>query len=221
MTRSSHNWTSTPGSFDTLHTTSLFPTDGNAWGIPRLQHAPIAYTPAWMVPYRARLRDEEGTTGGAVHFFLDDYRFEAVWSRPRKALQALQRYVTLLTPDFSLYADHPLTIQLWNTYRSRWCGALWQREGFQVIPTLSWSTRESFAFCFTGVKKRSLVAISNVGIRRADEAAFAQGYREMVARLCPSRVLCYGGQLDPALERLVDVCYYPSQARQMRARLQA
>ena len=28
--------------------------------------------------------------GAAVHFFLDDYRFETVWSRPRKALQALQ-----------------------------------------------------------------------------------------------------------------------------------
>lgn len=221
MTRSSRNWKSLPGSFDSLHTASLFPTDGNTWGIPRLQHAPIAYTPSRMVSYRSRLRSEDTTAGSAVHFFLDDYRFETVWNRPRKALVALQPYETLLTPDFSLYADHPLTVQIWNVYRARWCGAYWQSQAFQVIPTLSWSMPESYTFCFAGVPKRSLVAVSNVGIRRADYAAFAQGYREMVEQLCPSRVLCYGSQLDDDLERQAEVIYYAPQARQIRARAKA
>jgi hypothetical protein len=69
------------------------------------------------------LRTKDGTAGGAVHFFLNNYRFESVWSRPAKMLQALRRYTTVLTPDLSLYADYPLALQPWNTYRSRWYGA--------------------------------------------------------------------------------------------------
>src|SRR5690606_139839 len=81
-------------------------------------------------------------------------RFETVWSRPRKALEALAPYTTLLSPDFSLYRDWPLLLQMWNVYRNRWCGAFWQRQGFTVIPTVSWSTAESVEFCFLGVRGR-------------------------------------------------------------------
>ncbi len=157
MTRSSHNWKTIPGSFDALHTSQIFPADSNLWDIPSLDHAPIAYTPVCLVPYHTRVRTVKNKLGNAVHFFLDDYRFESVWSRPGKALQALQRYATVLTPDFSLYVDYPLALQLWNTYRSRWCGAYWQHRGFQVIPTISWGTPDSYAFCFAGVPQRSLV----------------------------------------------------------------
>ena len=218
MTRSSDNWKTRPGSFDTLHAAHIFPTDGNEWGIPALRHAPLAYSPDWLVPYRTRLLGAQGTTGGAVHFFLDDYRFENVWSRPGKALQALRPYRTLLTPDFSLYADYPLAAQLWNTYRSRWCGAYWQRVGFQVIPSVSWSTSASYDFCFAGLPQHSLVAISSVGVRRGDLYLFAEGYRELLVRVRPSRVLCHGA-LPPELENLADVICYPTQAEAMRQRV--
>lgn len=214
MTRSSHNWKTRPGSFDVLHAAHIFPTDGNPWGIPFLRHAPIAYSPAWLVPYRTRMRRADGTTGGAIHFFLDDYRFESVWSRPEKALQALRPYETVLTPDFSLYIDFPLTLQLWNTYRSRWCGAYWQQQGFQVIPTVSWSTPASYEFCFTGLPRYSLIAISTVGVRRPDISLFAQGYRELISRTQPSRILCYGS-LPADLEGLAEVTYYPPQAERL------
>lgn len=207
MTRSSHNWKTIPGSFDALHTSHIFPTDSNPWNLPLLPHAPITYTPAWLVPYRTRVRSKDGTAGGAVHFFLDDYRFESVWSRPQKSLQALCRYRTLLTPDFSLYADYPLALQLWNTYRSRWCGVYWQHRGFQVIPTISWSTPPSYTFCFAGVPQHSLVAISTVGIQRRDQALFTQGYCELITRLRPSQILCYG-KLPSGLENLAEVKYF-------------
>src|SRR5579864_1838628 len=84
-----------PGSFDVLHALQLFPADGNAFGIPRLAHAPLAYTPSQLIPYRTRVRTRLGTNSAALHFFLDDYRFETVWSRPYKALEALRSYRTL------------------------------------------------------------------------------------------------------------------------------
>ena len=216
MTRSSHNWQQLPGSFDVLHAALMFESDGNDYGIPNVPHAPFSYIPQALVAYRARRSASTSVQHFAVHFFLDDYRFESVWNRPNKALVALKSYRTLLTPDFSLYADYPLALQLWNTYRSRWCGAYWQHRGFQVIPTLSWSTPESYIFCFAGVPQRSLVAISTVGVRQQDRALFDHGYRELIAHLCPSRVLCYG-KLPVELEHLAEVKYYAPQRERLRS----
>jgi len=151
----------------------------------------------------------DGAADGAIHFFLDDYRFESVWSHSHKALRYLSDFKTLLTPDFSLYPEWPLSLQIWNIYRSRWCGAWWASLGFQVIPTLSWAGRDSYEFCFAGVPAHSLVAISTVGVQTVDYSRFTHGFCEMLDRLQPSRVLCYGAILLE-LESLVEVQCYPT-----------
>jgi hypothetical protein len=145
------------------------------------------------------------------HFF-DDYRFETVWTRPLKALEALQPYRMLLSPDFSLYIDWPRTLQIWNTYRNRWCGAFWQAQGFIVIPTICWSTPDSYDFCFLGVEPRSLVAISTVGVdldHPMQRHLFMEGFEELVSRLSPSAVLCYG-RAPQEVQRLTKVICYPT-----------
>ena len=209
QTRTSRRWQTTPGSFDALHTDQLFASGDNPYGIPSIPHASLSYTPQWLAPYRTRIRSKNGTFGGAVHFFLDDYRFETTWSRPSKALQYLSNFKALLTPDFSLYPNWPLATQIWNVYRSRWCGAYWASLGFHVIPTVSWSGRESYGFGFAGVAQRSVVAVSTVGVRQAEWSHFEHGFRELVERIKPSRVLCYG-KIRPELDKLVDVRCYPT-----------
>jgi len=201
-----------PGSFDVLHTLHLFPSN-NALGIPTLPYAPLAYIPRQLVGYRTKLRDKQSLYKTALHFFLDDYRFESVWACPEKARTRLESFPVLLTPDFSLYADWPLAAQQWNTYRSRWCGALWTSWGMRVIPTVSWSTPASYAFCFAGIARQSVVAVSTVGVRVADRVLFEQGYYEMLRQLQPRRVLCYGRLND--LGALADLtpttCFPPDQ----------
>ncbi|HUM67720.1 MAG TPA: DUF4417 domain-containing protein [Chloroflexota bacterium] len=218
MTRTSHRWQSKPGSFDALHAAQIFPSD-NEYGIPALQHTPVSRIPAWLVPYRQRIRSNEPPDDGAVHFFAEDYRFEAVWNRPCKALEALSPYQMVLTPDFSLYRDWPLMLQLWNTYRNRWCGRFWQEEGFAVIPTISWSTTESYDFCFLGVPRRSIVAVSAVGVNLdapLEYRLFADGFTEMVRRLEPLVVLSYG-RLPAACHELVEVVIYPTRWTDIRS----
>ena len=218
MTRTSHRWQSQPGSFDTLHANQLFPSD-NTWGIPVLQHTSVSRAPDWLVPYRQRIRAHESLTDGCVHFFLDDYRFETVWNRPVKALAALAPYQTLLTPDFSLYRDWPPTLQLWNVYRNRWCGRFWQEEGFTVIPTVSWSTAVSYNFCFLGVPRRSVVAVSAMGVNLEAPLAyrlFVDGFVEMVRRLEPLMVLSYG-HLPPVCHELAEIVTYPTRWTNIRA----
>lgn len=218
MTRSSHRWQTPPGSFDTLHAQWQFPSR-NPYGIPDLRHTSVGRIPAWLVPYGQRIRAHEALDDGCVHFFLDDYRFETVWSRPRKALEALRPYRILLTPDFSLYRDWPVMLQLWNTYRNRWCGRLWQEEGFTVIPTVSWSTAASYNFCFLGVPRRTVVAVSAVGVdvnAPLEYRLFIDGFAEMVRRLEPIVVLSYG-RLPTACHDLVKVVAYPTRWTNIRA----
>ena len=216
MTRSSSNWMQKPGNFDALNTSLLFEGSGPL-DIPRLRHTPLVYTPEELVAFRDKVTPAPDRQ--AVHFFADDYRFESVWHRREQALKYLTPYGMLLTPDFSLYMDYPLAVQIWNVYRSRWCGAYWQSLGFQVIPSISWSTPASYQFCFAGLPLRSLVAVSTLGVRRDDTALFAQGYRELVARLKPSRVLCYGKRLPADIEGLAEVCYYVPKTDRVRNRV--
>ena len=210
MQSTAETWQTRPGSYDATHAEQLFPSD-NAYDIPDLPAVPLSVTPHWLVPYGQRLRSNGGLSDGAVHFFLDDYRFETVWSRPNKALQHLSKYQTLLTPDFSIYADYPRALQIWNVYRSRWCGALWTSLGFVVIPTVSWATSDTYDFCFAGLPQHSLLGVSTVGTWKdlATQQHFLTGFAEMVPRLMPLRVLCYG-QPYPAMCDLVAVQAYPA-----------
>lgn len=217
MSRTAHRWQTKPGNFDVLRASHLFPAD-NHWGVPLLRRAPLDRLPRWLVPYGQRIQANEPPDDGAVHFFLEDYRFETVWKRPRQALQSLRPYTTLLTPDFSLYRDWPLMLQMWNVYRNRWCGRFWQEQGFRVIPSVSWSTSKSYDFCFLGVPRRGVVAIGTVGVRleqTLEYDLFMDGFYEMVRRLEPVLVLSYG-PAPAACRELVEIVTYPTRWQGIR-----
>ena len=88
--------------------------------------------PDWLAPFRTRIENPQLAQKGELHGYLDDYRLEALWSRPRKSLEAVGHFGTLITPDFSLYREWPVAIQIYNTYCSRWLGAFWQANGLYV-----------------------------------------------------------------------------------------
>ena len=132
--------------------------------------------------------------GKGCHFFIDDYQFERVWTRPDKYLRCLSAYDCVLTPDFSLYMDMPDAMQQWNRYRSAALGSYWARNGIMVVPTLSWAQPSSYGFCFKGIPRHATVATSTVGVARDKDAqaVWFDGMREAMKRLEPSRVLLYG-----------------------------
>ncbi len=217
-TRSSQNWQTQPGYIDSLHLNDRFPAN-NRWGIPQLTPVTKQHLPDTLIAYGYRARPKQPFVAPATHFFLDDYRFESVWRNPRKSLPKVQKYPFVLTPDFSLYRDYPLAAQLWNVYRSRWCGAYWQRQGLWVIPTISWGSAESYPFCFFGIPKGSVVAVSAVGVKwRTDMLAytlFVNGFQEMVQRIEPATVIAYG-TLPPICDELTAVIERPTHWQSLR-----
>lgn len=133
-----------------------------------------------------------------VHFFLDDYQFERVWQKPDMYIEKLTDFDCVLTPDFSLYLDMPVSMQVWNVYRSRLIGQIMQDYGLVVIPTVSWALESSFDFCFDGLPKNATLAISTIGVKKNDEQfeVWKNGVDEMIKRLIPKRIIVYGGQVE-------------------------
>lgn len=208
-TRSSGNWQSRPGNWDRLNTRALYPSSSE-WGIPDVPKAFVA--PQKMIAYNDKGRCENPEPGSAIHFFLDDYRFETVWSQPLRSLARISRAGMALSPDFSLWTEMPLSMQLWQVYRSRWC-AMWMHEhGIAVIPTISWSTPDSWNFCFDGVQHDSVVAISTVGVTQDSIDLFRAGLSMLWIKLRPTQILVYGRML-PELEHF-PVKLYPHIWRQ-------
>ena len=139
-----------------------------------------------------------GDTTKGIHFYVDDYQFERIWNDPHKYIEVLKDYDCVLTPDFSLYMDMPISMKIWNVFRSRLIGQMMQDEGLTVIPSVSWAESATFDFCFDGLPENSVLSISTIGVKR-DDAAFEiwkAGTEELIKRKHPKVLLVYGGAVD-------------------------
>lgn len=62
-------------------------------------------------------------TDCGIHFFLDDYQFMRLWNNPERYIGLLKKFNCVLSPDFSLYADYPTALQIYNHYHKHWLAA--------------------------------------------------------------------------------------------------
>lgn len=144
-----------------------------------------------------------------VHFFLYDYRFERVWKNPDNDIEKLSRYRAVLSPDFSMYLEMAPVMQLYNVFRNRWCGAYWASKGMRVVPSVNWGNESTFDFCFDGIEKGSVVAVSTYmasehGNRKDQKEWFMAGYNELLRRIDPEKIICYN---TPFPEMQGDIIY--------------
>ena len=147
-----------------------------------------------------------------VHFFLYDYNFEKVWTKPNLYVDSLSKYKGILTPDFSMYLEMPYALQIYNTFRNRWCGAYFANKGLKVIPTVNWADEKSFDFCFKGIKKGSTIAVSTYmfhehGNHADQKEIFMKGYNKMMEEIEPSKIICYSEPFDEMKGDIVYIDY--------------
>jgi len=147
-----------------------------------------------------------------IHFFIDDYQFERIWNYPEKYIEILSEYECVLSPEFSLYWEMPLPMKIWNTYRNRFIGSLFQQNGIKVIPSICWADEATFDFCFCGVEKGSIVAVETNGVKEKEETLqrWKAGMTELIKRIEPSTILIYGGKIDFDYGD-INVIYYDNQ----------
>lgn len=138
-----------------------------------------------------------------IHFFVEDDKLEKFYNNCDNYIEKLAKYKALLTPDFSLYPSMPLPLQEFNIFKSRWCGAFWQENNLKVFPTITWGDKRSFSFCFEGVERHSIVAVSTFSLKK-EKREFLLGYDAMLERIDPLYIICYG---EPFEEMRGDVLY--------------
>jgi Domain of unknown function (DUF4417) len=178
-----------PGGWDALHLLDAAPwPSSNEWGIPDLLPAAALPIGRW-VGYRDRVEPLESDV---LHCFLDDYRFEVVWSRPHQAGLRVRRFAHAVAPDFSQFPEWPKAANLWQTYRAAYIARLWQSWGVNVIPCPNWTgTPEPWQWA--GIPKAGPVAVQVPDQRnKATAARFEAGYLAMLAALLPSAVYVVG-----------------------------
>ncbi|WP_052446572.1 DUF4417 domain-containing protein [Candidatus Soleaferrea massiliensis] len=185
------------------------------WGIPLVPKAELsddAFIDLRLIGFDRTNLENNSHLDRMVHFFLYDYKFERVWKNPDTDLERLKRYRAVLTPDFSMYLEMAQVIQLYNTFRNRWCGAYWASKGMQVIPTVNWGAENTFAFCFEGIPKGSTVAVSTYmvsahGNHGDQKEFFLKGYSELLRRIEPERIICYNEPFPEMEGNLIYVNY--------------
>lgn len=155
-----------------------------------------------------------------AHFYYDDFKFINAWRDPDCYVERLRKFKAVIAPDFSLYTDFPVTLQILSCYRRQWVGAYWQSLGIDVIPDVIWGEEDSYQFCFDGIPKRGVVAVSSVGVKRdplwngEQDNLFKKGYDEMMRRLEPEAVLFYGDMVDGLEGNIIRIPSFYAQRRE-------
>ena len=167
----------------------------NKWNIPTLKGIDKFDEKVQFIGFNyAKTCEKQHKTDFGVHFFLDDYQFNRLWNRPDKYIPLLSKFKYVLSPDFSMYTDYPKAMQMWKHYQKHWLGAYMELFGIKVIPTVGWSDKESFKWCFDGDPKNSIVAVSSIGTQKDKESKqlFLEGYNKMLEVLKPTKILFWG-----------------------------
>ena len=185
-----------------------------AYGFPRLERVERQDVDS-VVPFNVLKASSDRKRW--MHFFIDDYQFERVYRKPFAYVPLFQEARGILTPDFSMYVDMPRALQIHNCYRSRAFARYLQRLGLRIVPSVSWSDRDSFSWCFDGIEEGSSVALSTNGTFESFEtrAAFLDGFYEMLRRIRPCQVIVVG-RLPEQLTRNPLVEAFPSHGQWIR-----
>lgn len=141
-----------------------------------------------------------------VHFFVDDYRFKCLRDNPEKSLGRYSQYAFMLSPDFSRYNEMPMWKVIEAVGSNRWVGAYWQSKGLRVFPSVGWATPYSYRFCFQGIEKHSVVAVTTNGNLKG-KRLYLHGYDAMLEHIEPEAVICLGKMFPEMRGNIINVTY--------------
>ncbi len=141
-----------------------------------------------------------------VMFYEHDRKFERLWNNPKQYLAKLKKFKGVISPDFSLYRNMPLCMQMWNTYRNRALATWFAQNGIKVIPNVRFNDERTYQFCFDGIEKNKTVAVGTHGCikNKVDKAYFKQGLAELAKRLSPKTIIVYGSAPDSIFKEYKD-----------------
>ena len=114
----------------------LFPSD-NLYDIPCLRlDRQAGHLELPFVPYGTGRRNKRVAT---LHFYVDDYRFNALWKNPAKIFD--NNPAAAVECNYSLFDTTPLAFGLRFIYQKRWMARYWQENGIRIYVDLNVSSK--------------------------------------------------------------------------------
>lgn len=112
----------------------LFAAD-NVYDIPvlKMPKGENVYLHLPLKPYGADARTKTGV--GTYHFYVDDYRFNAIWNNPEKIINSGCQ--AIVEPNCSLYETTPIGYGIFLIYKKRWIARMLQDFGIEVFVDLN------------------------------------------------------------------------------------
>lgn len=167
--------------------------------IPGMMNINNMIIPKFLAPYTARKRINDKDT--VLHCFIHDFQFSNLITETKKHVEELTRFGGIICPDPTITIGGSRTINQAQVYFSRAVGFYLQKNGVNAIPCVRWGDSSTYEYCFLGVPKNYIIAISTHGcIMPCKENnnllryAFIKGLPVMLERLKPKYVIVYGGE---------------------------
>jgi hypothetical protein len=66
-----------------------------------------------------------------IHFYVDDYRFNAIWKDPDKLVQC--NPINVIEPNYTTSHGMGRAMILWLTFKKRWIARYWQTQGIRIF----------------------------------------------------------------------------------------
>ena len=107
----------------------------NDFDIPNLRadEQPVSGLVIPLSAWGADTRQKKGIS--TYHFYVEDYRFEAIWKDPTTVLNSGCEAV--IEPNLSLFDTTPVAYGLHQIYKKRWISRYWQECGVKVWADLN------------------------------------------------------------------------------------
>lgn len=181
-TKTSDNWNSRSGTWDSLKTSYIdfedYPVIGSQFTIEQQTEQTLC------------IETKKITENSLINMFVDDYRLERYWNRIDYYANIFKAAKYVMTPDFSALFGMPEEMIKWNIYRSRLIGYVYEKYQIKVIPTITWTNEASYHYICKGIKHLSTIAVSNIGAR-TDKAIgiFNNGLQEVIKQIEPTQVV--------------------------------
>ncbi len=159
------------------------------YGIPLVEDN-LSSLPTEILPFNIALQlPIEQREKTWVHFYIDDYQFERIWNNPFRYLEILKQFKGVIGPNFSMFANMPKAISIFNLYRNNTLCNFYKQNGIEIIPCACWTNIESYMWCFETIKENSVISVSSVG---ADKQMFIEGFKHLIQMAKPRLVVYFG-----------------------------
>ena len=161
-------------------------------GIPVLQRMNNLQIPKELIPFPKSRKNSSKRK--FVHFYTHDEQFQCVFNHPEKYVELFKTYDGIISPDPTMFIDNSRCLLETSTYMNRAIAFFYAKKGIPVIPNIRWTNEKSFPFCFLGIPKNYIVAISTHGCSKSKQQNedFKKGLSKMLDVLEPTDVVVHG-----------------------------